>query len=215
MAHALLRAVPYRFRTLGQVFLLGANYYGNVGSDTRSALGRHPARIVFIAASLTLGLLILIAGGALLWLDVYVKAHAPERVIKPQGALLARDAEGLRRLNELYAMPKTCTESNMRRAQTLEALAICGVLAKPPVEIGNLGSLIYLPPGTKAVGTERRFVFPGGRLANPYATKSYNTYDLARDGAVAVEHIQVQLQNRGVDGWVVAEQLYHVCCAMP
>jgi hypothetical protein len=150
-------------------------------------------------------------GGALLWLDIYIRTHAPKRIVSPQGALLATDVEGLRRLNELYAFPKTCTESNVRKAQVLEVMTLCAV-SKPPAGIEDRAGLVHLLPGTKAMATYRKFLLPGGRLVNPYAA---NTYDMARDGAVEVEHIKARGQNRTLDGWVVVGQLQTVCCAMP
>ena len=107
-----------------------------MAGEAQSGSKKRPVRTVLLAVSLALGVLILIVGGALLWLDTYIKTHAPERIVRPQGALLATDVEGLRRLNELYALPKTCTESNMRKAQVPEGLTLCAV-ANPPAGIGT------------------------------------------------------------------------------
>lgn len=189
-----------------------AAYDKNVGTarDNRPASG---VRTVVLVISLTLGLPILIVSVALLWISIYFERHAPERIVGPQGALLAMNDAGLRRLNELYALPKTCTESNMRKAQAkgqvLAVLALCQV-PKPPAEIEKRIGLVDLLPGTEAVATDRMFALPGGRLVKPYAA---NTFDMARDGAVEVEHIKAQ-QNR-IDGWVVPWQLQRVCCPMP
>jgi hypothetical protein len=141
---------------------------------------------------------------------IYVSKHAPERIVRSEGALMAMNAEGLRSLNEIYALPKNCTEANMRSAHVPEVLTLC--VPRLSAKNENRAGLIHLLPGTKAVATSRMFVLPGGRLVSPYAA---NTYDMARDGAVEIEHIKIHSQHREVDGWVVAGQLQRVCCAMP
>jgi len=124
---------------------------------------------------------------------------------------MAVSTDGLRTLDAMYALPKDCTEANMRSARVTEVLSLCNV-PQPSLKSENRAGLIYLWPGTKAMATGRKFVLPGGRTVVPY---SANTYDMARDGAVEIEHIKIHDQHLEADGWVVAAELQHVCCAMP
>lgn len=125
-----------------------------------------------------------------------------------EGALMATNSDGLRRLQEMYSLPKTCTEANMRTAR--EALALkkpedamkvflCWPASKPIPDDVGLG-LVRIPEGTKGTAIGRQFVLPEGRLVEPY---SANRFDMARDGAIEVERIRItQPPNVGLEGWV-------------
>lgn len=123
-------------------------------------------REALIALSV-LGSLVLAVGGAIAWMLIYVGIHAPERIVRPEGALMAVSPDGLRTLNAMHALPKDCTEANMRSARVTEVVTLCSV-PQPPLKGENRAGLVYLLPGTKAVATDRKFVLPGGRSVVPY-----------------------------------------------
>ena len=52
------------------------------------------------------------------------------RTPQKNGALMATDSDGLRKLNELYSLPKNCTETNMRASKVPEALFVCTPVVK-------------------------------------------------------------------------------------
>ena len=121
------------------------------------------------------------------------------------GALMAVDADGLRQLNSLYALPKTCTLANTQTTPMPEAMFLCFPRPKPIAREMIVKGVILLPEGTKATYMGRRFVLPGGRLVQPYAA---NTYDMARDGAVEVERIRItQPPHENLEGWVYTQLL--------
>lgn len=99
---------------------------------------------------------------------------------------MATNPDGLRQLHDLYSLPKTCTEANMRAAG-MEVLFLCQPVSKPiPDDIGL--ALVRIPEGTKGTAIGRQFLLPEGRLVQPY---SANTFDMARDGAIEVERIRI------------------------
>jgi hypothetical protein len=56
---------------------------------------------------------------------------------------------------------------------------------------------VLLPPGTKAISIDTRFVLPDGRLSVSYPP-------LSTAGAVEVEHVRItQPGNKNLEGWVV------------
>ncbi len=121
------------------------------------------------------------------------------------GALMAVAADGLKQLNDLYSLPKTCTEANVRTTPFPAVMSLCSPTTKPIVRDMIVKGMILLPEGTKAIYRGRRFVLPGGRLAEPYAA---NTYDMARDGAVKVERIRItQPPYENLEGWVYTQLL--------
>jgi hypothetical protein len=121
------------------------------------------------------------------------------RTANGKGALMATNSDGLRQLHDLYSLPKTCTEANVRAARVPEVMFLCTPVSKPiPNDIG-LG-LVRIPEGTRGTAIGRAFVLPEGRLVKPYAA---NTFDMARDGAIEVERIRItQPPNVGLEGWV-------------
>lgn len=139
----------------------------------------------------------------------YLGKQARIRIVRGDAAM-AFDAEGLRRLNELYSLPKTCTEENMRTATLLIRLHAC-FPSRKPISVEDAKNGIFLvPDGTAAEYEGRSFVLPGGRLVLPYPS---NTYDMARDGAVEVEKIRItQPPNEGLEGWIEVHFLQRVCC---
>jgi hypothetical protein len=156
--------------------------------------------------SLVLGLFFVILGNA----ACGVISDNGKRIVRTahgEGALMATKPDGLRQLNELYSLPKICTEANMRTARVTDAMALCVPVSKQtPNDIGP--GLVRIFEGTKATVTGRMFVLPGGRLVEPYPS---NTYDIARDGAVEIERIKItQPPNEGLEGWVYSGSLGRV-----
>jgi hypothetical protein len=116
-----------------------------------------------------------------------------------EGALMATNSDGLRHLEDLYSLSKTCTEANMRKARLTEAMSLCRPVSKSrPDDVGP--GLVRVTEGTRGTVTGRMFVLPGGRLVEPYPA---NTYDMAKDGAIEVERLRItQPPNPGLEGWV-------------
>ena len=140
----------------------------------------------------------------------YLFSVNPGRIVRTapgEGALMATDSAGLRQLNDLYSLPKTCTEANMRSGHVPEVLFLCQPVSKAiPSEFGS--GLVRIPEGTKGVMTDRKFVLPGGRLVEPFPA---NTFDMARNGAVEVERIRItQPPSVGLEGWVYTGSLGRV-----
>jgi hypothetical protein len=138
------------------------------------------------------------------------------RTADGKGAVMATNSDGLRLLDEMYSLPKTCTEANMRAArealahkpeEAMKVIRLCWPVSKPiPNDIGP--GLVRISEGTRGIVTGRMFVLPGGRLVEPYAA---NTYDMARDGAIEVERIRInQPPNEGLEGWVYTGSLCRV-----
>jgi hypothetical protein len=138
------------------------------------------------------------------------------RTADGKGTLMATDSDGLRLLDEMYSLPKTCTEANMRAArealphkpeEAVKVIRLCWPVSKPvPNDLGP--GLVRISEGTEGIVTNRQFVLPGGRLVEPYAA---NTYDMARDGAIEVERIKItQSPNVGLEGWVYTGSLGRV-----
>ena len=120
---------------------------------------------------------------------------------------MATNSDGLRQLHDLYCLPKTCTEVNMRAARVPEVLFLCQPVSKPIRDDIGLG-LVRIPEGTKGTAIGRQFVLPEGRLVEPY---SANRFDMARDGAIEVERIRItQPPNVGLEGWVYTGSLGRV-----
>src|SRR5260370_40863175 len=139
------------------------------------------------------------------------------------GVVMAVDADGLRQLNELYSLPKTCTKANLaalekaRRISSTGAVALmemqlCFPMTKPVTSQMIKKGVVLIPGKTKAKYMGRSFVLPGGSLVEPYAA---NTYDMARDGAVEVEKIKITQQpNKNLEGWIEIHFLTRVCCGL-
>jgi hypothetical protein len=128
---------------------------------------------------------------------------------------MATNSDGLRQLDEIYSLPKTCTEANIRAARIPEARAVdpegpfkalqlCWPASKPiPKDIG-LG-LVRISEGTVGIVTDRKFVLPGGRLVEPY---SANSFDMARDGAIEVQRLRfTDPPHTGLEGWLYSGSL--------
>lgn len=169
------------------------------------------------------------AGFGLLFLFLnHLGKQARIRIVRSgteSGVLMAIDVDGLRQLNELYSLPKTCSEANLMvtldksgriAAPTGSAMLMQMQLCQPrqtpfASQMINKG-VVLIPEGTKAMYLEERFILPGGRLVEPYAA---NTFDMARDGAVEVEKIRItQPPNKDLEGWVEIHFLGRVCCGL-
>jgi hypothetical protein len=141
----------------------------------------------------------------------YVDTRVRIRIVGPgRGALMATNSQGLRRMNELYALSKTCSAPNMHNANAPN-VRVCAA-PDPLIKSENRSSdLVYIADSTRAISTGRSFLLPGGRLVVPYEA---NAHDVERDGAVEVERIRIE-PNELTEGWVEAALLRRVCCAMP
>jgi hypothetical protein len=176
---------------------------------------RNPWFIALIAC------LILVAtvATALLLLGWYVSRQQRIRIVRGGsggGVLMAVDGDGLRYLNELYSLPKTCTKANVRAVRDpLVYVQLCNPASNlvPVTSQMVKKGVILIPQRTTAISVGQSFILPGGRLVQPYAA---NTFEMARDGAVEVERIRImQPPNENLEGWVVEDFLGRVCCAMP
>jgi hypothetical protein len=155
------------------------------------------------------------ASGLFLYLQ-YLEKQARIRIVRSgtgSGALMAVDSRGLRQLNELYSLPRTCSEANFLAASDLDTKFRLCYPVLPPITFQMVKKgVVLIPEGTRAVYLGSRFILPGGRLVNPYAA---NTYDMARDGAVEVERIRItQPPNENLEGWVQTGFLGRVCCGL-
>jgi hypothetical protein len=122
------------------------------------------------------------------------------------GALMAVDADGLRQLNALYALPKVCGDAEFRtRTDPGAWLKLCmrAVPIKP--ETVKKGTVL-LPAGTKAISMDTRYVLPDGRFAVSYSPP--NISRTITDGVVEVEHVRItQPPGRNLEGWVAGGYL--------
>jgi hypothetical protein len=109
-----------------------------------------------------------------------------ERVVRPEGALIAVDADGLRELNELYALPKICGDSNFaKQADPRPYIARCVKAVRLTPEIVSKGTIL-LAAGTRA--------------------RSLGTRQVLQDGYVPLQVEKVRVtdgSNEGRVGWVV------------
>ena len=127
----------------------------------------------------------------------------PVRSNTGSGVLMAVDADGLRKLSELYSWSQTWTEANLQPGSGI-LTKICLPrfnFTQSPITFQMITKGVPLiPEGTKATYMGRRFVLPGGRLVEPYAA---NEYDMARDGAIEVERIRITGPSReNLEGWI-------------
>jgi hypothetical protein len=125
------------------------------------------------------------------------------------GALMAVDADGLRQLNALYAVPKVCGDQSFKARTdpgTWFKLCLRSVPLTP--ETVKKGTVL-LPPGTKAISMDTRWVLSDGRLSVSYPP--LNTV-----GAVEVEHVRItQPPNKNLEGWTVRGYLQCDCSPLP
>lgn len=158
-------------------------------------------------------LLIIGSAGLLVVIGFLAYLGKQERIrIVRGGALMALDTEGLKRLNELYSIPKACTEENMASSTDPLRFQVCFPSPKPAQAEANKNGIVVIPDGTEAEFNGSGFVLPGGRIVFPYPA---NTYDMARDGAVEVEKIRItKPPNQGLEGWIEIHSLRRVCCGL-
>jgi hypothetical protein len=130
---------------------------------------------------------------------------------------MAVDADGLRELNELYALPKACTKDLGQ--STADAVMKMRLLLQfcspdPPPITNNMirKGVVLIPEGRRALSIGKwGIILPGGRLVDYYPA---TTYEMARDGAVEVEQIRIaQPPNENLEGWIVTQFLGRICCS--
>lgn len=116
------------------------------------------------------------------------------------GALVATDEDGLRKIHLLYALPKACTETNVRAADVLTVYFVCSPLPKPITLDMVTKGLVWVPEGVEIQHLAGGGFLPDGQIVKPY---SANTYDMARDGATSVSRGRIlQAPNEGREGWI-------------
>jgi hypothetical protein len=162
--------------------------------------------VVVFAVTVALGLLLFLR---------YLDSQARIRILRSStgsGVLMAVNAEGLRELNELYSLPKTCSPDNFYSADILTKIQLCNPIPRSITSAMVKNGLVLIPEGTRAIYMGRHFILPGGRLVFPYAS---DTFDMARDGAVEVERVRItQPPNTNLEGWVETHFLGRVCCGL-
>jgi hypothetical protein len=87
---------------------------------------------------------------------LYYFGQQRQRRIVPDlgGALMAVDADGLRELYSLYALPKICADPGFRK--TADYLSRCMRAVQIPGSIKK--GMVLLPPGTRAISTDARHI---------------------------------------------------------
>jgi hypothetical protein len=149
-------------------------------------------------------LTVIIAYAAVYEAIAYLKKQDRVRIVRngAGGALLAVDADGLRLLNEYYALPKTCTEKDVRG--TIKILGCYPTLTHITDGMIKKG-LVLIAERTRAEITAESYVFPDGRLVSNY---SGTLFQCAKDGAVHVERIRItHPPHKNLEGWVAAHFL--------
>jgi hypothetical protein len=131
---------------------------------------------------------------------LYQEKQERTRVISGAGALMAVDPDGLGELNQLYALPKACSKENPGACAVSQPVVSTQLVKK---------GLVLIPAGTTVMFIRPQYILPGGRLVDPYVA---NAYVMARDGAVAVEHIRITELNQNREGWVKSGSVERECC---
>src|SRR6266481_1610670 len=83
----------------------------------------------------------------------FLGKQAQIRIIRSNtgsGVLMAVDAAGLRQLNELYALPKTCTEANAQASNVLALIGLCYPIPSPITSQMIKKGVALIPEGTRA-----------------------------------------------------------------
>src|ERR1022692_3598319 len=149
-------------------------------------------------------LTVIIASAAVYMALAYLKKQDRVRIVRngAGGALLVVDAEGLRLLNDYYALPKTCSEKDVRGTiKILDCYQTMRHITDGMIKKG----VVLIPEGTRAEVTAESYVFPDGRLVSHY---SGTLFQSAKDGAVPVERIRItQAPQKNLEGWVEAHFL--------
>jgi hypothetical protein len=129
-----------------------------------------------------------------------------DRVVPSGGVLMAVDADGLRELYELYAVPKVCGDRNFaKKADPQVYFARCFKAVRITPDLAKKGTVL-LRAGTKATSLGQSYVLENGRLA-PSSYSQRSVADAERDGAVPVEQIRItDGPNKRLVGWVTFVQ---------
>jgi hypothetical protein len=103
------------------------------------------------------------------------------RIARTGGVLMATNEIGLRYLDKLYALPKSCTKENFADTNISihEKLSLC---ARPPQPLNSqmIGKgTVLIPEGSSGIALQRRLLFP---MAAWFCHNSLNSFDMARDG---------------------------------
>ena len=161
---------------------------------------RNPWLIAYV------GVVFATASGMLLYLQYMGGKKGIIRTVRSNtgsGVLMAVDADGLRKLSELYSWSQTCTEANLQPGSgilTKICLPRFNFTERPMTSQMINNGVVVIPEGKTGLCTGRRFVLPGGRLVEPYAA---NEYDMARDGAIVIERIRITGPSKeNLEGWV-------------
>jgi hypothetical protein len=127
---------------------------------------------------------------------------------------MAVDADGLRQLNALYALPKVCADETFRARTDLGTwLKLCLRAIPITPETVKKGTVLLLA-GTKAISLDTRYVLPDGQFAVSYSPPNKNR--MTADGVVEVEHIRItQPPNKNLEGWIVSGTLQCDCSPLP
>jgi len=128
------------------------------------------------------------------------------------GVLIAIDEVGLQYVNELYALPKTCTKDNYAAPDKSiqEKLFLCEKYREPLNPQMIRKGTVLIAEQTKGIFLRRSFLLPSGRLVVPYAV---NSFDMARDGVVEIEKVRItDGPNRDLEGWIDTSLLTRLCC---
>jgi hypothetical protein len=162
---------------------------------------------VTLRKRLNIASLIVIIGSAIVYEAVhYLRQQERLRIVRngAGGALMAVDADGLRLLNDYYALPKTCSEKEVRG--TIRILGCFPTLTHITAGMVQKG-VVLIPEGARAEVIAEDYVFPGGRLVPHY---SGSLFQRAKDGAVWVERIRItQPPQKNLEGWVATQFLRH------
>jgi hypothetical protein len=105
-----------------------------------------------------------------------------DRIVPSGGTLMALDADGLRKLNELYALPKICGDSNFaKQADPRPYIARCVRAVRLTPEIAGKGTIL-LAAGTRARSLGTRQVLQDGYL--PLQIEKVRVTDGSNEGRV-------------------------------
>jgi hypothetical protein len=93
----------------------------------------------------------------------YVGRQMRRRIVPNRGgALMALDADGVRELSALYAVPTFCGDRNFQK--TANYLTSCLKATRITSERIKKG-LVLLPAETRGVATDTRYILSGGKFA--------------------------------------------------